>query len=398
MRFTCLQDRGGGEVMKILHTADWHLGKIVNGVHMTEDQAEVLKQLIQIITHEKPDVMIIAGDVYDRSVPPKEAVELLDQTLTELITDFNMPILITSGNHDSPDRLHFGSRLFRENNLFIETKLSEKIPKITLTDQYGPVHFHLIPYVEPADVRPMFPDHKIQTHQEAMEQIVQQIKRNEDMNERHVLIAHAFITGGMESDSEERLSMIGGSPYIDAHIFHDFHYVALGHLHQPQKVSKETIRYSGSLLKYSFSEANHKKSVTMIELDDCGKADIERIPLHPKRDMRIIEGYFNDIISNEDIAPSEDYLHVRLLDDGQLLDPIGKLRKKFPNVLRLERKAKQSNLGLLEMKQIREKQQMSHTQLFEAFYQEMKGEEIPPNRAEHIHRTVDQLMKQEREQ
>lgn len=386
----------GGDNMKILHTADWHLGKIVNSVHMTNEQAYILDQLMIIIKEEKPDVIIIAGDIYDRSIPPKEAVELLDQTLSRLITDFNIPVLITSGNHDSPDRLQFGRQLFRDRQLFLETKLTTDIPKVTLPDESGPVHFHLIPYIEPSDARLLFPDQHIHSHQQAMEQITYAIKQRENMNERHVIIAHAFLTGGMESESEERLSMIGGSPYIDAHLFKDFNYVALGHLHQPQKVTKDYIQYSGSLLKYSFSEAKQKKSVTLVSLADDGTADIKRIPLQPKRDLRVIEGYFNDLLENDDILPSDDYLHICLLNDGQLLDPIGKLRKKFPNILRLERKVKQSNIKLNELNQIRSKQQMSHVQLFNAFYNEMKGEEMPKERATIIDQHINQLLKKER--
>lgn len=382
--------------MKILHTADWHLGKIVNSVHMTEDQAHVLRQLMEIVREEKPDLIIIAGDIYDRSIPPKEAVELLDSVLTQLITDFDSPILIISGNHDSPDRLQFGSRLFRENNLFIETKLTHELRSLTFHDKSGPVHFHLIPYIEPADARSVFKDENIQSHNQAMETIINQIKQQENMEERHVLIGHAFLAGGMETDSEERLSMIGGSPYIDSHIFKDFSYVALGHLHQPQKVTYDWIQYSGSILKYSFSEATNTKSVNMVELNEDKPATISRIPLKPKRDMRIIEGYFEEFINGNKVEPTEDYLHIRLLDDGQILDPIGKLRQKFPNILRLERKVLQSNRQLNELNQIKEKQKMSHAQLFVSFYEEMKGEPITKERQDHIDQVIQTLIEKER--
>jgi len=382
--------------VKILHTADWHLGKIVNSVHMTEDQAYVLSQLVDIVRQEKPDVIIIAGDIYDRSIPPKEAVELLDRILTQLITEFNSPILIISGNHDSPDRLQFGSRLFRENNLHIETKLTREMRAFTFDDQAGPVHFHLVPYIEPADARTVFEDENIQSHQQAMEAIVSRIKQRENMDERHVFIGHAFLAGGMESDSEERLSMIGGSPYIDSHLFKEFSYVALGHLHQPQKVTHDWIQYSGSILKYSFSEANHTKSVNIIDLAADKTTVITRIPFKPKRDMRLVEGFFDEFINGDKLAPTEDYLHIRLLDDGQILDPIGKLRKKFPNTLRLERKVLRSNRQLDDLNHIRKKQQMTHAQLFHTFYEEMKGESITEERKNHIDQVIQKLMEQER--
>ncbi|SDJ68543.1 exonuclease SbcCD subunit D [Sediminibacillus albus] len=382
--------------MKILHTADWHLGKIVNSVHMTEDQAFILDQLLEIIKEEKPDAIIIAGDLYDRSVPPKEAVELLNNMLTTIISELHIPVLAISGNHDSPDRLDFGSRLFRSQGLYLETKFKGDLSPVTLYDDYGPVHFHLIPYIEPADARAFFNDDEIHSHQSAMEAVVRHIESTNDMNERHVFVGHAFLAGGMESESEERLSMIGGSPYVDAHLFYNFSYVALGHLHQPQRVLKENIRYSGSILKYSFSEAKQKKSTTILELDQQGFCELSYRPLVPKRDMKVVEAYFEALISGSiDISP-DDYLHVQLLDDGQLVDPMGKLRKRYPNILRLERKALASQVQLNDLSRIREKQRMSHTELFEAFYMEMKGEEIPEERKQQMNQVVQLLMEEER--
>lgn len=381
--------------MRILHTADWHLGKIVHGVHMTNDQAHVLDQLLEIIKDEKPDCLIIAGDIYDRSIPPKEAVQLLDHVLTEIIVDFQIPILIISGNHDSPDRLQFGNRLFRENQLIIQTNISQSAETITLHDEDGPVHFHLIPYIEPADARAYFGDETINSHEQAMEKIVEEINQQADMKERNVIVGHAFLAGGMESESEERLSMIGGSPYIDSQLFKDFSYVALGHLHQRQKVNFDHIQYSGSILKYSFSEEKHIKSVQMVELTK-DELQIKRIPLEPKYDMRIMEGYFQEILTSETYPASDDYLHIRLLDDGQLIDPIGKLRKKFPNTLRLERAVLQGTKKLDDLQRMKERQQMNHEQLFASFYEELKGETLPPKRATYINQIIDQLTRKER--
>ena len=379
--------------MKIMHTADWHLGKIVNGIHMTEDQAFVLQQLLTLIEQEKPDVLIIAGDLYDRSVPPKEAVELLNKTLTAIITEYQVPVIAVSGNHDSPDRLEFGSRLFRTQQLYLETKLASALQPVRLEDEAGPVYFHLIPYLEPAEARTFFEDKAISSHQTAMEAVIRHIEQHHNLNERHVFVGHAFMAGGMESESEERLSMIGGTPYIEARLFDRFCYTALGHLHQPQRVTRDHIRYSGSLLKYSFSEASHKKSVTMIDLDENGNCSLTPHYLIPKRDMRILTGYFEDLMAG---GSSEDYLHIQLLDDGQLVDPMGKLRKRYPNVLRLERKAAASQLQLHDLKRIREKQKMSLVELFEAFYKDMKGQEMPEERKVHVERVVQTLLQQER--
>ncbi|WP_053219472.1 exonuclease SbcCD subunit D [Virgibacillus senegalensis] len=382
--------------MKILHTADWHLGKIVNGVHMTEDQGYMLDRLIGMIDTEKPDVVIIAGDLYDRSVPPKEAVELLNRVLTTIVTELNIPVLAISGNHDSPDRLDFGSSIFRSQRLFIESKLRGDLDPVTLYDEHGPIHFHLIPYIEPADARAYFQDDNIQSHQKAMEAVIHHIESSHNMEERHIFIGHAFLAGGMESESEERLSMIGGSPYVDARLFKDFTYVALGHLHQPQRVISENIRYSGSLLKYSFSEANQKKSVTLLDIDGDGVVEKQFLPLIPKRDMRVVEGYFEELLEGMQDFPPEDYLHIRLLDDGQLVDPMGKLRKRYPNILRLERQVLTSQKQLSDLNRIRQKQKMSHAELFEAFYKEMKGEDIPESRKQYMDKVVQLLMDQER--
>ncbi|MBX0356284.1 exonuclease SbcCD subunit D [Halobacillus sp. Nhm2S1] len=382
--------------MKILHTADWHLGKIVNYVHMTEDQRHILQKFVEIVDREKPDVIIIAGDLYDRSIPPKQAVELLNETLTTLINDYQVPVLAISGNHDSPDRLNFGSQMFRKQGLFLDTKIIKDREPVTLYDQDGPVHFHLIPYVEPAEVAYAFEDESIKTHQQAAEVLINDIEQRFNMADRHVWIGHSFLAGGMESESEERLSMIGGSPYVDARLFKAFSYVALGHLHQPQRVTEDYIRYSGSILKYSFSEVNHEKTVTMVHMDQEGSCEWEKIPLTPIRDFQVIEGYFEDLLVGEATDNPENYLHVRLLDDGQLVDPMGKLRKVYPNILHLERRRSKTNLQMEELQEVKKRQKLSHADLFASFYEDIKGESIPSERKELIERAIDKLRKEER--
>ncbi|MFC0523241.1 exonuclease SbcCD subunit D [Pontibacillus salicampi] len=382
--------------MKILHTADWHLGKLVHQLHMTEDQAYVLNRIRALIIEEQPDVIIIAGDLYDRAVPPKEAVELLNNTLTEMIFDLGIPVLAITGNHDSSDRLHFGSEMFRRQQLYLQTHIEGCTTPVTLQDEFGSVHFYLIPYMEPADARRAFEDDAIVTHHQAMEAVLTNIQATMNEQDRHVLIGHAFLAGGMESESEERLSMVGGTPYIDVDLFSAFDYVALGHLHQPQRVKHEHIRYAGSILKYSFSEANHKKSVTMVTLNGSGIDRIEQHPLSPKRDMIVKEGYLQEFLEGED-AGSEDYVHIKLLDEGQLLDPMGKLRKVYPNALSLER------VGFLgnttdTVRHIQERKKMSHLDLFQSFYENVKGKEMDENRREYIAEVIQSLMKEERDQ
>ncbi|WP_130859899.1 exonuclease SbcCD subunit D [Gracilibacillus phocaeensis] len=381
--------------MKILHTADWHLGKIVHGLHMTNDQAEMMQQLLAIIKEQKPDIIIIAGDLYDRAVPPREAVELLNAFFTTITTELHIPIMAISGNHDSPDRLGFGASLFHANQLYLATTMADIFQPVTFTQDGQDVTFHLVPYVEPEQVKHYFQESDIQTHQQAMERIIQEIKKQMNPESKHVLVAHAFIAGGMESESEERLTMIGGSPYIDVSLFDAFDYVALGHLHQPQKIKRDTVRYSGSPMKYSFSEANHQKSVTIVESTDT--IELSTIPIKPVRDLRIVEGYFEELLTGNSEPPSEDYLQIRLLDDGAIIDPVTKLRRLFPNILRLERKQYFIHQSLKEIESIKEKQQMTHEQLFAAFYKEMKGEDLPKEREPYVKEAIDQVMQAERE-
>ncbi|UOQ42779.1 exonuclease SbcCD subunit D [Halobacillus salinarum] len=382
--------------MKILHTADWHLGKIVHYLHMTEDQRFILNEFLSIVKRVKPDAVIIAGDLYDRSIPPKEAVELLNQVLTRLTNELAVPVLAISGNHDSPDRLEFGAELFRKQGLYLETKLKKNREPITLYDDDGPVHFHLIPYLEPAEVAYVFEDDRIKTHHQAAEQLIKDIHDRFNMAERHIWVGHAFLAGGMETDSEERLSMIGGSPYVEAGLFQSFTYTALGHLHQPQQVTSPSIRYSGSILKYSFSEARHHKSVTLVELPPEGRPIIDKIPLVPMRDFEIVEGYFEELMKGEAASSMENYLHIRLLDDGQLIDPMGKLRKIYPNILYLERKNVARDQQLSELNKMKERQQMSHLDLIASFYEELKGTSMPEERKHLVQQAIAALKETER--
>src|SRR5690606_9659029 len=242
------------EKMKIFHTADWHLGKIIQGLYMTEDQSYILKQFIEQVKLEQPDVVIIAGDLYDRAVPPTEAVELLNRVLEQLTLELNIPVLAIAGNHDSPDRLDFAVKLMEKNQLYLSGQIRFPLQPIKLHDQFGEVHFYLVPYCDPAIVKYQLQNDEIRTHDEAMQAIVKHIQSGWDNDARHVFIGHAFITpyGEKEdntSESERPLS-IGGAEYVKAQYLQDFHYVALGHLHQAHQVGQEKIRYSGSILKY----------------------------------------------------------------------------------------------------------------------------------------------------
>ncbi|MFD1066779.1 exonuclease SbcCD subunit D [Oceanobacillus locisalsi] len=361
--------------MKFIHTADWHLGKLVQGTYMTEDQAYILDAFVEAVEQEKPDAVIIAGDLYDRAVPPVEAVDLLDQTLDRIVNQSGIPVLAISGNHDSPGRLHFGSRLMKDKGYHIIGQLSEHIKPVVLTDAFGEVHFHLVPYADPSVVKTLFQEETIRSHQDATAFLVEQIKANMDKDARHVYVGHAFVTpsGGTEentSDSERPLS-IGGAEHVDAHLFEDFHYTALGHLHQAHYVLDEKIRYSGSILKYSLSEEHHQKGYLVVELDEKGAIQVEKKSLVPKRDIRSVKMKMEEIYNQ---PRSEDYVFVQLLDVLPVLSPMEKVRSIFPNAMHVERIRTAVERNRHDEKQT-PKTGMSEMELFDAFYQEVTEQE-----------------------
>lgn len=327
--------------MKILHTGDWHIGKLVHGIHMTEDQRYILNGLIALIDQEKPDVLVIAGDIYDRSIPPVEAVELLDETLSTILMAYKIPVIAIAGNHDSPDRLGFASKIMKDNGLFIKGKLEIEPTPIVLEDEFGPVHFYVVPYTEPAVVRHQLKEESIKDHDSAMKAILDRIECTMDKAVRNVCVTHGFITGteSLETSESERPLSIGGTDVVNVDYFKGFDYTALGHLHRPQKVKSDRVRYSGSLMKYSFSEAMQKKSVTLVEMDGKGTVEVEQIELTKLRDMRVIKGELENLLDEQVYgeANTDDYIMAILTDRGELLDPISKLRAVYPNILKLER-------------------------------------------------------------
>lgn len=363
--------------MKILHTSDWHIGKLVHQLHMTQEQDFLLTQLIEKLREERPDVLIIAGDLYDRSIPPVEAVELLDRIFSTIIIQLEIPILAIAGNHDSPDRLSFGSKLLEDRGLHLTGRLVLPIQPVVLKDQWGPVNFYLIPYAEPALVRALMQDASILTHNDAMKAILDEIKGKMNPNERHVVVAHGFVIGGENpeiSDSERPLS-IGGTEYIDVKHFEPFHYTALGHLHGPQRVQWEKVRYAGSLMKYSFSEAHQRKSMTLVEMDGQGEISLSTLCLKPQRDMRKIQGSLQQLLDPQvyESVNREDYLMVTLTDAGELIDPLGKLREVYPNVLRLERSALPQMSHGSKVSAGADHQKKTKLELFHQFYEQVTG-------------------------
>ncbi|ERJ11225.1 exonuclease SbcCD subunit D [Haloplasma contractile] len=386
--------------MRILHTADWHIGKLVNGFSMLDDQRYMLGQLLTLIKEEKPDALIVAGDIYDRSVPPADAVELLDEFFTTVALDLNVPLLVISGNHDSPERLNFASKLLKSRGLHIVgANKNEPIIKVPLNDEHGPLNVYLVPFADPQHVRYYYDDLSIRTYDDAMSKLVSEIRKGDfSKEERNILVTHGFITAMNqeveESESERPLS-IGGTDHIDVNHFDDFDYVALGHLHGPQKVKHDHVRYSGSLLKYSFSEVNQNKSVTMVKFDVDGYKGYELIPLQPKRDLRIIEGRLQDLIKREFYSQTncEDYLQVVLTDRGELIDPIHTLRSVYPNVMQLIRNNTIENLDS-RTKATGEFKNKTKLELFSEFYENLTGKAIDKKQNDLL---IDVITKAEKE-
>lgn len=381
--------------MKIFHTADWHLGKLVNGVYMTEDQKYIFNEFYKQIEIEKPDVIIVAGDLYDRSLPPADAVTLLNDVFEEIILKYKIPVLAIAGNHDSPYRLDFGSKIMQENGLHIVGELKYPFTSVTLQDEFGDVEFHFIPYAEPGQVRHLLNDEDITSHDNAMKAIIDTLKNDWNQSARHVAIGHAFVTvGGKEqentSDAERPLS-IGGAEYIHHSYFESFHYTALGHLHQAHHVGSELIRYAGSPLKYSVSEKNHKKGFCMIQLDDAGVTNVEKILLTPVRDIRSVEGTIDEILQLE---KSDDYIYVTLIDETAILQPMEKIRTVFPNVMSIDRKIKNIEKQNVTTKN---RHEMDEISLFRAFYKEVKGEEVDTEKEQIFIQALEALKVGERE-
>lgn len=401
--------------MKIIHTGDWHIGKIVNEFSMIEDQRYILNSLVALIKKEKPDVLVIAGDIYDRSLPPVEAVELLNEIFSKVLIEHKVKIIAISGNHDSGERVAFGSEILAKEGLYISGIIENEIKKVTLKDQLGEINFYLVPYVDPAVIRRKYENPDIKNHNDAMALHVRQIEENMNKNARNILVAHGYVTLKREeaieaegedkykladiktSDSERPLS-IGGTDLIDGRIFENFDYVALGHLHGRQKIGRDTIRYSGSLLKYSFSEINHKNGVTIVEFNEDKDPIIRQEELIPIRNMRIIKGPIKELIKTalEDKCNEKDYIQAILTDEGELMDPIGKLRGVYPNIMLLKREEK-SNIRQSETSASKGYKNKSELELFKEFYNRIGTGELSANKEAIIKDVIDQVLKGERD-
>lgn len=319
--------------MKFMHLSDLHIGKRVNEFSMLEDQKYILSQILLLVEEERPDGVFLAGDLYDKPVPPAEAVQLLDSFLTRLAR-MDVPVFAVSGNHDSPERVSFGAQLLSSRGVYLSPVYDGTVEKVSLTDAYGEVQVHLLPFVKPAVVRHVFEEEEINSYQDAVRSAVSHMAI--DPQVRNVLIAHQFVTGAARCESEEIL--VGGLDNVDASVFDPFDYVALGHIHSPQHVGRETVRYCGTPLKYSFSEAGQEKSVTVLELLEKGNVEIRKLPLKPLRDMRKIRGSYLEVTARSfyEGTNTEDYVQITLTDEEDVPDGLQKLRVIYPNLMRLE--------------------------------------------------------------
>lgn len=318
--------------MRFLHLSDLHLGKRVNEFSMLEDQAYILKEILNIIDEQKVEAVLIAGDIYDKVIPSAEAVRLLDDFLTRLATR-ELPVFLISGNHDSAERIAFGARLMSSRQIYLSPVFEADVEPVTVKDEYGEINIYMLPFVKPSLVKRVYPEEEIITYQDAVNAAVQHMQI--DTDKRNILLAHQFVTGAARCDSEE-LS-VGGVDDVDASVFDGFDYVALGHLHGPQKIGKETVRYSGTPLKYSFSEASHKKAAVIVDVEEKGTVKIQQIPLVPKHDMREIRGTYMEVTALDFYKDmnTDDYLHITLTDEEDIPDAIGKLRTIYPNIMKL---------------------------------------------------------------
>ena len=375
--------------MKFLHLADLHLGKRVNGFSMLEDQAHILRQILAILDDEQPDGVLIAGDVYDKSVPPVEAVELLDGFLTELCAR-GVQVLLISGNHDSPERLAFGGRVMDSCGIHISPVYDGAVAPVTLHDELGPVHVWLLPFVKPAHVRRWFPDADIESYTDAIAEAVAHM--DIDTAARNVLVTHQFVTGGTRSGSEE-LS-VGGTDNVDSGIFAPFDYVALGHLHGAQHIGRETIRYAGSPLKYSFSEARQHKSVTVVTLGEKGDVQVCTVALTPLRELREIRGSYDELTARsfyEHTTYRSDYLHLILTDEQDVFDAMSRLRTIYPYLMTLDYdNARTRAAGGMSVPA--ETERRTPLELFEALYQRQNHQPMSEVQREYIAQLMEQIM------
>lgn len=373
--------------MKLIHISDLHLGKKVNEISMLDEQEHILNEIAEIAKGEKPCVMVIAGDIYDKPVPPAEAVRLFDSFLVR-ISEAEIPVFAISGNHDSPERIAFGSKLMKRSGVYLSPVYNGVTEPVTIEDEYGKVNFYMLPFVKPSSVRRFFSDENIESYDDAVRAAVKAM--NVDTSERNVMIAHQFVTGAERCDSES--VSVGGVDDVGADIFADFDYAALGHIHGAQRVGAETVRYCGTPLKYSFSEVNHKKSVTVAELKEKGSTEIRTVPLTPINEMREIKGSYMEVTSRGFYTEENrnDYVRVILTDEQDIPEGIGKLRAVYLNIMALEYDNKRTRAEYRDIELTNEKIK-TPTELFSEFYEQRNNAPMSAEQQEYISELIEEL-------
>jgi len=378
-----------------MHLGDLHLGKVVNGFSMIEDQVTILEQVKTYIKEYRPDAVLLAGDIYDRSVPPARAVSLYSQFLKDVLIQLKTPVLAIAGNHDGAEMLSFGHELFEAAHYYVAGKYSKEIKKVTFFDEAGPVHFYLLPFTDYPVVRETLHDKFIKSLEDGMRATLAANELN--LKERNVLITHSYVSGSQSpivSDSEKKL-IIGGKEMVPASLFKAFEYVALGHLHRPQQVEAPNIRYSGSILKYSFSEETDKKSVTLVEMKADGKVNHLLLPLKPKRELRTIKGSLDELLMSDQSSECEDYIRVILTDEGELLEPMAKLRQVYPNIMSLEIERHLTEYFKSSGLASEERIQKTPSQLFKDFYEHHRGKALHEIGEKVVNDILSQLVRKE---
>ncbi len=365
--------------MKIVHTADWHIGKNLNDYSLLEDQKHYFERFIKKLEEIKPDALIIAGDLYDRSIPSSEAINLLGGILFEIVQKNKIETFIVAGNHDSKERLSFGSELFKKSGLHIIGNITHDIQKIT----FQGVNFYLIPYIEPHNIKQLYPQETIKTHDQAMKLYTQDMLKNLDTTQINILVGHGLYGGGINSDVS-----VGGSEMIDASIFNKFDYVALGHLHSHRTAGSEKMIFAGSPLKYSIDEASQNKSFTVIDIVDKGSIHTSQVSIEPLRDVRIIEGSFDYLNDRDNFENRNDYVFMNITDDTIVLNAISRLKAVFPNIIGL--KYINLNSAVIDgfIKEKSHVAKLSELDLFKSFYLDVTNQELDEKSKKYIQSTI----------
>ena len=377
-------------MVKFLHTADWHIGRKLQGKDLLEDQQYVMNNLISKIDETKPDFLIIAGDLYDRSVPSKEATTLLQELLVKINIECNIPIFAISGNHDSRERLAIGEAWFSKHKFYLHTRLNQAFDKITIED----TDIYLLPYFEPFEAREYFEDATLTTHNSATKRVIDEIYKNIDMSKTNILVAHTFVSGGLETDSEREIS-VGTVENVAVEIFEKFDYVALGHLHNPNAIKEERIKYSGSPMAYSFSEATQTKGMRLVELTKEIYTE-EFISLEQKRKLYNVSTTYEEVFTKEfqlNFDCKNDYFSMELSGLEGVTDPLPRIKEYYPNTLIL--KQKRNNNSDIEMKFDKEMLTKSPLELIEGFYNEQTGSELTVGQKQVLVNIIDKVNQDE---